>query len=289
MGFRLYILLLSLCPIVAYGQVADMKDGKVYKGDKVYCFYKETGKRIRTLEIPTNISNPISFPEANGDEFKDYEFGGEYQPFIKAKAKLLASAKEVFMVYYYSISFQGLGKELNIRYHPLLIRTLGQDIVKYDVVQNGFFNEKNAQKLADKWEMKTTLLGKDVLQQGVASNYNSATGEAKQQPSTINIKVEGDKIYRDNNLFAVYSLDKHLSGGNVWGSSKGNNLYKIDDPNGNLLAWVSVPVLRSSFFLLPAGEKESLSVVTTDRDEQKIIANAAKVLIVHQAAKQAVK
>lgn len=286
MGFRLVIFLLSFLPIVAYSQVAEMKVGKVYKSDKVYCFYKETGKRISTLEIPTNISNPLSFPEASNDEFKDYEFGGEYQPFITAKAKLLASAKEVFMVYYYNISFQGLDRELNIRYHPLLIRTLAQDIVKYDVVQNGFFNEKNAQQLVDKWEMKTTLLGKNVLQMGVASDYNSATGKPKQQPSTINIKVEGDKIYRDNNLYAVYTLDKHLAGGGVWGSSKGSNLYKIDDPNGNLLAWVSVPVLRSSFFLLPAGEKESLSVVTTDRDEQKIIANAAKVLIVHSAAKK---
>lgn len=286
MGFRLVILLLSLLPIVAYSQVADMKDGKVYKGDKVYCFYKETGKRISTMEIPTNISNPLSFPEASNDEFKDYEFGGEYQPYITAKAKLLASAKEVFMVYYYTISFQGLDRELNIRYHPLLIRTLAQDIVKYDVVQNGFFNEKNAQQLIDKWEMKTTLLSKDVLQRGIASDYNSATGRAKQQPATINIKVEGDKIYRDNELFAVYTLDKHISGGSVWGSSKGSNLYKIDDPNGNLLAWVSVPLLRSSFFLLPAGEKESLSVVTTDRDEQKIIASATKVLIVHSAAKK---
>lgn len=289
MGFRLVIFLLSFLPIVAYSQVAEMKDGKVYKGDKVYCFYKETGKRISTLEIPTNVSNPLSFPEASNDEFRDYEFGGEYQPYITAKAKLLASAKEAFMVYYYSISFQGLDRVLNVRYHPLLIRTLAQDIAKYDVVQNGFFNEKNAQKLVDKWAMKTTLLDKDVLQQGVASDYNSATGKAKQQPSTINIKVEGDKIYRDNNLFAVYTLDKHLTGGGVWGSSKGSNLYKIDDPNGNLLAWVSVPVLRSTFFLLPAGEKESLSVVTTDRDEQKIIANAAKVLIVHSAAKDVVK
>ncbi|HEY9177145.1 MAG TPA: hypothetical protein VIN07_05620 [Flavipsychrobacter sp.] len=283
-------IILLLLPAIAFSQAASMKDGKVYNGDKVYCYYKESGKRISTMMLEaTDIMNPLLYPEANNDPFKDYAFGGEYQHFITAKAKILASPKEAFMVYYYSITIAGIPRELNIRYHPLLMRTLAQDIVKYDVVQNGFLNEKHAHKLLDKWEEKSSKLSRQQLTQGIASNYNSTTGKERERPSTINIKIEGDRIYKDDSLFAIYELDKHLGGGNTWGSKKGSNLYKISTPGGYLLGWVSVPILRSSFFLLPAGEKESLAVVTTDRDEQKIITSAVKVLIVHNAAKQAAK
>ncbi len=280
-----------LAPAIACCQTPSMKEGKVYSGDKVYCYYQESGKRISTmnLETPGSIAAPLSHPESCGDEFKDYVFGAEYQHFIHAKAKVLASSKEAYLVYYYSISIAGMQLELNIRYHPLLIRTLAQDIVKYDVIQNGFLNEKNAQKLADKWEGKSTALTMHQLEQGIVSNYNSTTGKERERPSSINIRIEGDRIYKEDSLFAIYELDKHLGTGHTWGSRKGSNLYKIATPDGNLLAWVSVPILRSSFFLLPAGEKESLAVVTTDRDEQKIITSAVKVLIVHTAAKQAIR
>lgn len=286
----LICIILLYTPFIACCQTASMKDGKVYSGDKIYCYYKESGKRISTMTLESaDIMNPLAYPEANNDAFKDYAFGGEYRQFITAKAKVLASPKEAFMVYYYSIIIEGIQRELNVRYHPLLIRTLAQDIVKYNVVQNGFLNEKNAQKLLDKWENKGNLLSRQQLTKGIANNYNSATGKDRERPATINIRIEGDKIYHDDNLYAVYELDKHLGGGNTWGSRKGSNLYKISSPESTLLGWVSVPILRSSFFLLPAGEKESLAVVTTDRDEQKIITSAVKVLIVHNAAKQAVR
>lgn len=284
-------IILLLAHYVAFCQTASMKDGKVYSDDKIYCYYKESGKRISTMTLESggDIMNPLSYPEANNDSFKDYAFGGEYKQFIMAKAKVLASAKEAFMVYYYTLSIDGMQRELNIRYHPLLIRTLAQDIVKYDVVQNGFLNEKNAQKLLDQWEDKSNILTRHKLERGIISNYNSSKGKGRERPSSINIRIEGARIYKDDSLYAVYELDKHLGSGNTWGSRKGSNLYKISSPGGNLLGWVSVPILRSSFFLLPAGEKESLAVVTTDRDEQKIIASAVKVLIVHNAAKQAAK
>lgn len=289
---RLFMgIILLLAPVVAFSQTASMKDGKVYSGDKAYCYYKESGKRISTmtLETPNNILTPLSYPEACGDEFKDYSFGGEYQQFIKAKARVLASAHEPYLVYHYNITIEGIKRELNIRYHSLLIRTLAQDIVKYDVVQNGFLNEKNAQKLLDKWEGKKNILTRQQLQRSIVSNYNSSTGKDRERTASINIRIEGDRIYKDEHLFGQYYLDKHLGAGNLLGSAKDRNCYKIEDTNGNLLGWAIVPMLRSSFFLLPAGEKESLAVVTTDRDEQKIIASAVKVLIVHNAAKQAVK
>lgn len=284
----LFCISMILAHMAVNGQPASMKNGKVYKGSEVYCSYKESGKRISTMVVEggASVANPLAFPEASGDEFRDYSFGGEHQQFITAKAKILASAQEAFLVYHYHIRFEGINRELSLRYHPLLIRMLAQDIVKYDVIQNGFLNEKNAQRLADKWAEKTTVLQKNILQKGIVSNYNSVTGEARQRHATINIRIEGDKICRDDSLFALYELDMHLAGGNVWGSSKNHNLYRIEDPQGNLLAWVSVPMLRSTYFLRPAGEKESLAVVTTDRDEQKIIASAVKVLIVHKAAQK---
>lgn len=284
-------IILSLVPAVACCQTASMKDGKVYSGEQVYCYYKESGKRISTmpLETPGSVAAPLSHPEACDDAFKDYSFGGEYQSHITAKAKVLASAHEAYLVHYYSLRFESIDRELNLRYHPLLIRSLAQDIVKYNVIQNGFLNEKNLQKLVEKWENKSNLLNRKELEQGIASNYNSTTGKERERPSSMNIRIEGDRIYKDEHLFGQYYLDKHLGTGNLLGSMKDRNCYKIEDPHGNLLGWAIVPMLRSSFFLLPAGEKESLAVVTTDRDEQKIIASAVKVLIVHTAAKQGIR
>lgn len=271
----------------AFGQNVSMKEGKVYKDGAVYCHYKETGKRINTMTTEDrNPTNKLSFPEACNDAFRDYAFGGEHQTFITANARVLASAQEPYLVYHYSIKLEGLNRELNFLYNPLLIRTLAQDIVKYDVIQNGYLNEKNAQRLFDRWETKPNIISKDLLQQAVVSNYNSPTGQAPERAMSINIRIVGDKIYKDDSLFGQYILDKHLGDGNLFGSRKDRYCYKIEDPNGMHVGWVVVPMLRSCYFLLPAGEKESLAVVTTDRDEQKIIASAVKVLIVHKAAQK---
>lgn len=275
-------------PFFAVAQPGYMKDGKVYEGNEVYCYYRETGKKISTMQLQGtgNVSNPLAYPEANNDEFRDYIFGDKHRDYITARAKVLASAHQVFMIYFYEISIQGINRKLNVKYHPMLIRLLAQDMVKYDVIQNGFLNEKNAIKLFEKWQDKSSVIKNSELQKGVVNNYNSETGKVAERPATINIKVVGDKIYRDDSLFARYELDKHLPGIGLSGSAQNSNLYKIEDMNGNLMAWVSVPMLRSVFFLTPAGEEEALSIVTTDRDEHKIIASATKVLIVHNRMKQ---
>ena len=124
------------------------------------------------------------------------------------------------------------------------------------------------------------------MAKGVVNNYNSHVPNPPDKPQSINIRIEGDKIFRNDTLMAYYTMDLRLPGGSMNGTSKGSYLYRIDDTAGNFMAWVKVPLARSVFFLQPAGEKESLSIVTTDRDERKIIASAAKVLVVHNMSKQ---
>lgn len=287
MRLYVHVCLVLLLPLTGICQQGYMKNGKVYKDGAVYCSYKETGYRISTMTLggAGDVANPNAYPEAIGDAFKDYSFGTEYQSFITAKAKVFASAREVYMVYFYNIRFETLERELNLRYNPLLIRKLAQDIVKYDVINGKFINEKNALKLIEKWNEKAGILNKNYLDKGVVNRYNSSSPNPADNPQTINIRIEGDKIFRNDTLMGRYMIDMHLAGGGLQGSSKNSNLYRIDDAEGNLMAWVKVPLTRSVFFLAPAGEKESLSVVTTDRDERKIIASAAKVLTVHKMYK----
>ncbi|MCB0697247.1 MAG: hypothetical protein KDC07_07770, partial [Chitinophagaceae bacterium] len=219
-----------------------MKKGKVYKGNVPFCSYKESGYRISTLMMgnPGEVSNPNAYPEAVGDPFKDYSFGTEYQSFVTAKAKIFASAHELYIVYFYNIRirFETMDLELNVRYNPMLIRTLAQDMVKYDVINGNFVNEKNMHKLIDKWNEKNGLLNTTHLQQGIVNNYNSGTPTPAEKPQSINIRIAGDKIYRNDTLMGYYRMDMHLPLGNLHGSSKNNYLYRIEDTTGKFIAWV---------------------------------------------------
>lgn len=268
---------------LAHAQTAYIKDGAVYAGDREYCKYTESGKKIYKTTVGASADNQyiLRFPDACGDDFKNIAFGSDIQPnLITATAKVLATAYEPYMVYYYTICFEPIDRELNVRYHPMIIREFVRDMVKYDVVKSSFINEKNALTLLDKWQKKSSILAPSYIAKGVATNYNSKDGIDNRKQS-INVVVNGNKVYKDSNWIATYELDKHIGTGNLLGTTKESKLYRIKDTVGNLMALVKAPQTRSVFFLLPAREKESLSVVTTDKDEEKIIASAVKVLLVH--------
>jgi hypothetical protein len=285
-----YILciLLVFTSIIVTGQQPVMKDGKVYNGNNVYCDYTESGYKISTIDFQgasNDAFNPINNPEASKDSFKNVTISKDGRTFVIATAKVYASIHEKFLVYYYNIRFEPLEQEINIKYHPMLIRLLLQDMVNYDVINGSFLNEKNAQNLLDKWSQKTAALGSNYLNKGISNNYNSATQHVADKKGSIDIRIEGDKIYRNDTLMGTYRQEISLFIGG-WRGNKNDYVYLIDDPTGKLMAKVTLPTLRSIYILQPAGEKEQLKIVTTDRDEKRIISSAAKVLTVHNAQKK---
>lgn len=281
MRFLLVVPALILLPFMLRAQQdMQMKDGKVYLNDSVFCYYEKNGSRISTMMVKgPEIVNPLSHPEASGDEFKDVSFGNQYESFITAQARIFASIKEPFIVYYYNIRFKLSGKELNVRYHPLLMQSLAKDLIKYNVLIDMSWNEQGAEKLFNRWNRKSSVIAPAHLAKGVTKNYNSSiTDPGQEAANTFNIQVQGDKIFRNDSLVAQYKLAQTLPAGRMPGTRKYDYLYRIEDTTGTLLALVRVPLIMSVFYLEPVGSKNPLFIVNADREEDKIICSAAKVL-----------
>ncbi len=288
--FCISLLLLSCC--TTFAQSVSMKNGKVYKGDSVYFSYEKLGKAIydSPIEKGEDISNHYGHPEATGDAFQDMIFGLEYQPLIYVRARLFASARQSFLLYFYNVQFGATGKEMNLVYHPLLIQTLVKDMVAFSIVEDGFLNVRAVDKLIKKWKRKPSYLTDKELQHGIINNYNvSKISPKPKEQNTIEVTIKANDIYYKGEMVARYKVVQHMPIVGWSGSTKNNNLYVIEKPGGAIIAWVKVPLTRPVFHLMPADKKVSFPVVTTDRDERKIIASAMKVLIVMQQEKSTVK
>lgn len=296
MRMRSLLTLVFLCALVAgahaQSRLVTMSNDKVLLGDSVCFVYKKLGTAIYNSPIDKGapISNHNAHPEANGDAFQDIVFGTEHQFLIKAKAQLLASARYSFLVYFYNIQFTSLGKEMNVQYHPLLMQSLAKDMVKYKVIEDGFLNEKGVNKLMAKWKKKPGYINQQQLEGGVINNYNVSKISPKEKTeNTINVTVKGNDIYRNDTLVGHYKKVNNVPIIGWAGSTKNSNLYKIEGLQDELLAWVKAPLLQPVYHLMPSGYKSSFEVVTTERNEQRIIASAMKVLIVLRKEKEVAK
>jgi hypothetical protein len=121
---------------------------------------------------------------------------------------------------------------------------------------------------------------------GKSINYNVSDLESEAPESnTLDLSVEGNNIYLAGRLFATYYLSKKIKATGIPGTWKGNYLYDILDTNGQEIAMLRVPVFRSVIYLQPLGEKDYIEIITPERNEQKLIALAGKILAMRYAIK----
>lgn len=271
-------ILLLLLPLAATAQKIKMQDGKVLKDGKVYCLYEQQNQKRNVLPVNVVESSLKDNPEVSGTDFSNYIFSTTAsEQLIFATAKVLSSAPNQYLQYYYNIKFPLIGREINIIYHPYLIEYLANDIVKLDLMSDEMWNDMNARKLFDKWNAKPTVVPYPQIEKGSVRNYNIG-GADEDAPDLKGITIVGHNIYRDNSILATYNRTTTISFGNIVGFNKDDYIFSIKALNGTEIALVQVPRLRSVFYILKDADKNCIPVFTAERVEENIIAMAANYL-----------
>lgn len=271
-------ILLLLLPVVTTAQKIKMQDGKVMKDGKVYCLYEQQSQKRNVLPVNVVESGLKDNPEVSGSDFSNYIFStAASEQLIFATAKVLSSAPNQYLQYYYNIKFPLIGREINIIYHPYLVEYFTNDIVNMDLMSNDMWNDMNARKLFDKWSAKPTIVPYAQIEKGSVRNYNIG-GTDEDAPDLKGIIVIGHNIYRDSQLLATYNSTTTISFGNIAGFRKDDYIFSIATPDGSEIALVQVPRLRSVFYILGKNDKTSTPIYTAERVEKNIIAMAANYL-----------
>lgn len=271
-------ILILLLPLAATAQKIKMQDGKVLKDGTVYCLYEQQNQKRNVLPVNVVESSLKDNPEISGTDFSNYIFStSASEQLIFATAKVLSSAPNQYLQYYYNIKFPIIGREINIIYHPYLIEYLTNDIVKLDLIGDDMWNDMNARKLFDKWNAKPTVVPYAQIENGSVRNYNVG-GADEDAPDLKGITVVGHNIYRDSQLLATYNRATTVSFGNIAGFRKDDYIFSIVSPGGTEIALIEVPRLRSVFYILGKNDKTPTPVYTAERVEENIIAMAANYL-----------
>jgi hypothetical protein len=287
MRFPAMVWCLILLPLFTYGQNIKLHNGNLLVDEKLYAVYEFDGVKKSNLPVGSVEVAPENNPEVEGTDFYNVRFSVPVtsEQYIFATAKVLASPANIYLQYYYNIKFPLINKELNITYHPFLIEYLARDIAKYDVFNDGHWNEDGALKLYNAWATKISVIDNKNLAAGKSINYNYSELEAEPDNNTIECYVKENSIYIADRLFATYRLSKKIKGIGMPGTLKSDYLFEIEDTNGREIALLRVPILRSAIYLQPVADKDYIEIITPERNEQKLIAIAAKVLSIRDATK----
>lgn len=283
------VIIIFILPLFSYGQTIDIKDGTLYAEDKIYCDYTESGGKSEPIFLPLDRSIPKTehYQEVSGEQFTDVILGNQHSPYIKITAMVGASHTTNTFVYYYNITF-ATGDDIRLTYSPTLKDFLIKDIIRSRLIQTGFLNNNNVRKLLSKWEKKPSYLSEKILASDypVIVRYNLPANENSTKNAQLNISITDNSIYYDNVLFATYSKDESIQIG-AWHSfdkrhiEKLNSVYQITDTTNNIIGTVKINAAKPLVYILPAGAREPLWVLTTDRDVPTIIKSATKALIVY--------
>ncbi|MBS1772638.1 MAG: hypothetical protein JST82_07255 [Bacteroidetes bacterium] len=256
-----------------------MQNGKVMNGNEVFCTYEETGKKVKT--IPMVQTSSINNPESRNDDFRDYVFStinGSQEIFCRAR--VASSTIRGRLLYYYHVDFISSGITLDIAYHPLAIQTFIEGLSKYNVLTKDGANENAVGELENVWRKKGRIVSPEILAAGASKNYNSSEYNIEgEQYNEIPISVKSNNIYYGDSLIATYRLSNQGRAGNMPGTGRGYFYYILNRPNGGAYGDLQVMEYKSSIYVWPVGTKNFFEVFTPERNEEKMIAVAAKVLV----------
>jgi hypothetical protein len=212
------IILCNLTKAQEYKQFLQ-KNGKIWVEDNLFCLYKE---------IPIENFNKGS-REAS---FTDYSFYSlDTLPAIYLEARALSTfftAPDVNMdpnlidpevkvlknsprlINYYKIEFPSLQRELNFIFHKETLFYFIKDLVWYRVFLDGKFNEKNAEKLIDKWGKDAIdRIPYETIDKGLSMSYLANDFWKKKEEilfEDFRVDFTAKKMYKGDSVIASYSV-----------------------------------------------------------------------------------
>ncbi|OSZ82529.1 hypothetical protein CAP35_04465 [Chitinophagaceae bacterium IBVUCB1] len=279
-------LLISLWAIVS-GNIANaqhicMKNGIVYNANDTLCTYTTHGDKKPTLDLNNSFTNSLNIPEPH--YFKDYIFKSPSgQPLMYATAKVLSSPRYAYLRYYYKIAFDDADTFLNIPYWNTCINRLMETIVKYKVIESGNINTENLHMLIQYWQNRVNKISYKEIASGHTVNYNLSQYNVEQAESDKDniITIDGNNIYYNGTVWGTYTRSKKLRSSLLPGSGIGGHYYYIYGNDNKLQGELEIASQYADVWVWPRGVKESMSIYTAERNEAKVLAVAAKFLIVY--------
>ncbi|HTN46230.1 MAG TPA: hypothetical protein VL098_07760 [Flavipsychrobacter sp.] len=213
--------LLTLYPLAQAQEYRQFlqKNGKIWVEDHLFCLYKE---------IPIENTNKGS-REAN---FTDYSFYSlDTLPAIYLEARALSTFYSTVdinkdpnlenpevkvlrnsprLINYYKIEFPSLQRELNFIFHKETLFYFIKDLVWYSVFLDGKFNEKNAEKLIDKWEKDAVdRIPDESIANGLSMSYLASDFWKKTEEilfEDFRVDFSAKKMYKGDSVIASYSV-----------------------------------------------------------------------------------
>jgi hypothetical protein len=282
---RSFILIcMLLFPVMGKAQNDAPDYGQVLHDGKVYAKYKTFGSKAPTIPVVGQGDyDPLPInPETKGEDFKDIVISlPDGHEVIYITARVLSSPAYAYLEYYYNIKLPDYGAEINITVYPYFFETFSRQLIQYDVLKDGTFQYEAMERMLKSLSTSNHYLAKRIIDEGKCRNYNVSPYDVPGAPKAL--QVINKKIYLDDVLIGSYNKNNTMR---HYGSFRNEHAFYIMGAEGISVAQLRVPILRSSFYMETLPEKKYFEIYSPERQEEKIIAEAAKVLLAAGALKQ---
>lgn len=157
-----------------------------------------------------------------------------------------------------------------------------KQLVKYAVFRDGAFQYDAMENMLAALKHSRHYIDKKTIDDGNYRSYNSTAYDVPDNTPKA-VRVNEDKIYLNDVLVGSYQRNATMQ---RYGSYKNEHSYFITSTQGISVGQLRVSLLRSSFYLQTLPEKKYFEIYSAERQEEKIIAEAARVLVAAGALKQ---
>lgn len=281
-SFILICLLLFPAMCSAQNDVPDY--GHILHEGKVYANYKIFGNKAPTIPIVGQGDyDPLPLnPETKGEDFKDMVISlADGHEVIYITARVLSSPEYAYLEYYYNIKLPDYGAEINIEVYPYFFETFSKQLIQYNVLKHAAFQYEAMEMMLKSFSKSNHYISKKTIDEGKYRNYNVSPYDVPGAPKAL--QVMNEKIYLGDIVIGSYSKNGTMQ---RYGSVRNEHVFYIMGAEGVSVAQLRVPILRSSFYMETLPEKKYFEIYSPERQEEKIIAEAAKVLLAAGALKQ---
>lgn len=273
-----------LFPVMGKAQNVVPDKGQILHTGKVYALYETSGTKAPTIPVvsqPEYDPLPLN-PETKGEDFKDIIISlPDGREVIYITARVLSSPEYAYLEYYYNIKLADYGAEINIAVSPYFFETFCKQLIKYDVFKDGALRYEAMETMLKALSKSNHYINKKTIDEGKYRNYNVSPYDVPRAPNAL--QVMNDKIYLNDTVIGSYSKNGTMR---RYGSVRNEHVFYIIGTEGISIAQLRVPILRSSFYMETLPEKKYFEIYSPERQEEKIIAEAAKVLLADGALKQ---
>ncbi len=292
--FQFVFILLFSSSLLA--QSVSYHHGTVRVENEPYCLYKEIS--ISNTNQGTRDSNfkdvaiyaldtlPVVYMEArvlSSITPKDIEDYNKYGKIKMSDDRPNYVNFKFVPINYYRIEFPSLQKEINFTYHKETLFYFFKDMVWFGVFINGKFNDKNAEKLIEKWSKKEIdYLHDTVISNGRSVGYlENPFGKLKEKiiKEEFKINFEEKTIKKNDTLIGSYIVENIPDTYHLGVASTYRPHYIISNSKGAVAGEIYSSSTSSLGAFIVHPDKSQIIFPLADKTAQKQVSIAVEILL----------